>query len=612
MLSQRAHALTAHVAWVLDDGDASVATSTHVDMLNDATRNEAYARAIARKAPSASLALDVGTGTGLLAALVANFNRDIRVAACEYHPRLAETAKDVLQGLNRVDVHHMRSSDATPEALFGDKTKRAELLVSEIFDSGVLGEGVIASVRDAKRRLLTADAQILPARVRVVGAPATCPALRALATGAQPANLSTSSTTTTTAAGVVALHWPRVASRFGGRMLAKPEVLCELDFEANERSGRVSCCHVLDEGTDGETGQATSFVLSNYEDESIDVMIVWFEIDFNGDGAVLYTTKPMTEDELANADADADAEMRLSSSHGDERRVWADHWKHELFILPQSVGKTTNGTIKVVTAHTDDALRIGVATGGDDVVAPPVDVPRISLDDVHAKLQPSPLSSPLFSDAYGSLPWRHALRWWYEASRPDAVKPSCKSAHICACLISAPALARSRRPISTGVVPGFSETGMVDLSVSNPLIVGESPVVLPFPLWQAPSAEPVSAVGIAMSLVPSSRIYHACNFDGGSSSSSSSNDDDDDNDDIAILGEGCVTLTALRPAHGVALWVEWEQPSSDPPSMWPLERQAFLPLLEVSSRKPGAQVDVKLRVRASDGTVDVRVHDASS
>jgi protein arginine N-methyltransferase 7 len=59
-----------------------------------------------------------------------------------------------------MDVHAVRSDDWTP-------AQKADVLVSEILDSELLGEGVLPCIRDAQKRLLNADAKIVPAAATV-------------------------------------------------------------------------------------------------------------------------------------------------------------------------------------------------------------------------------------------------------------------------------------------------------------------------------------------------------------------------------------------------------------------------------------------------------------
>ena len=64
-----------------------------------------------------------------------------------------------------VQIVHAESSEVTPEALAGGR--RADLLVSEILDDGLLDEHVLPSVADARARLLAPGAPVIPSAAAV-------------------------------------------------------------------------------------------------------------------------------------------------------------------------------------------------------------------------------------------------------------------------------------------------------------------------------------------------------------------------------------------------------------------------------------------------------------
>ena len=142
----------------------------HRGMVCDEPRTSAFARAIELTVRPGDVVLDLGTGTGLLAMLAARAGAR-KVYAVE-SARVAELARRlvVANGLEAVvEVVEAVSDDVTlPE--------RADVLVSEILWNGGLGEGIVASFADARARLLTPDARIVPARMETWAAPVQSPA----------------------------------------------------------------------------------------------------------------------------------------------------------------------------------------------------------------------------------------------------------------------------------------------------------------------------------------------------------------------------------------------------------------------------------------------------
>ena len=142
----------------------------HFAMVNDHRRNDVYEAAIrtavARAGPGARV-LDIGSGSGLLGLMAARAGAG-GVTGVERVGALAECARAVA-GANGLDgcvqIVHAESTEVAPEALAGGR--RADLLVSEILDDGLLGEHVLPSVADARARLLAPGAPVIPSAAAV-------------------------------------------------------------------------------------------------------------------------------------------------------------------------------------------------------------------------------------------------------------------------------------------------------------------------------------------------------------------------------------------------------------------------------------------------------------
>ena len=139
----------------------------HLPMVCDEERNRAYAQAIERAAPRSSHALDLGTGSGLLAMLAARAGAE-RVSACEENPVLAYTAEQIIaeNGLSeRIRVHGRRSADLDAEEHLGG---RVDLIISETFGHDLVGEGALQSISDAVLRLGTSTVRVVPGQASVM------------------------------------------------------------------------------------------------------------------------------------------------------------------------------------------------------------------------------------------------------------------------------------------------------------------------------------------------------------------------------------------------------------------------------------------------------------
>jgi hypothetical protein len=117
--------------------------------------------------------LDIGTGSGLLALIAARSERSGAVYACEADHRLQAVARQTLAG-SKVKLIAKRSTEITlPE----DLPRRASVIVCEIFDSALLGEDAVPTMRHAAEHLAAPDAIFVPARARILAWPVSAPGL---------------------------------------------------------------------------------------------------------------------------------------------------------------------------------------------------------------------------------------------------------------------------------------------------------------------------------------------------------------------------------------------------------------------------------------------------
>lgn len=181
----------------------TVAMSQMTSMLHDKRRNDAYETAIGHAVRSfrakhnrAPLVLDIGSGTGLLSMMAAKAGASA-VFGCEMFEHMAEIAggvtgqavathqNDFGEPMCSIKIFPCKSSDlsvageAKGDVAGAILPQRADMLVTEIFDSVLLGEAVLPSLRHAFQHLLVEDAAIVPEHAVVYAQCVACPAIAA-------------------------------------------------------------------------------------------------------------------------------------------------------------------------------------------------------------------------------------------------------------------------------------------------------------------------------------------------------------------------------------------------------------------------------------------------
>lgn len=142
----------------------------HFGMVNDDARNQQFETAIKRAVTPDSVVLDIGAGTGLLSMMAARAGAK-QVIACEANPTLAALAREVIKNngySDRIRVINKPSQQLVPETDF-PKNTRPDVLVAEVFDTLVIGEGALNTFEHACRYLLAPDAAIIPRQAVLYG-----------------------------------------------------------------------------------------------------------------------------------------------------------------------------------------------------------------------------------------------------------------------------------------------------------------------------------------------------------------------------------------------------------------------------------------------------------
>ncbi|KAM5572881.1 protein arginine N-methyltransferase 1.6 [Rosa sericea] len=342
----RVNPLTGNSEWIVIDENepegptsntsqnALLATTSYLDMLNDSPRNRAYRQAIDKTVTKPCRVLDIGAGTGLLSMMAARAMGSTTcrmVTACESYLPMVKLMKKVLR-LNDMERQIKLINKRSDELELGvDINSRAQVLVSEILDSELLGEGLIPSLQHAHDMLLVESPETVPFRATTYGQlvestflwklhdlrgneAEACDGIRLVPTGFE------------NVLGVkpqqYAFHCDAIADEV--KLLSEPFKIFEFDFSKRPESR-------------GET----ELSIKATDDGRVHAVISWWILQLDREGTIFYSTAPRW------------INLPVNISHGD----WCDHWKQCVWFVPgegMSVNKDEEVCLHAV--HTDISI----------------------------------------------------------------------------------------------------------------------------------------------------------------------------------------------------------------------------------------------------------------
>ncbi|HVR40061.1 MAG TPA: 50S ribosomal protein L11 methyltransferase [Thermoanaerobaculia bacterium] len=145
--------------------------SGHREFLDDDVRMARYREAIEQLVTPNDIVLDLGSGTGILAFLAcAAGARKVYAIEQQHIADLAAFLTRHLGMSDRITILHDKSFDL-------ELPERANVLVTETMGTFGLDEGILGSIIDARKRLLTPDAKIIPQRLTLSLIPVDAPKL---------------------------------------------------------------------------------------------------------------------------------------------------------------------------------------------------------------------------------------------------------------------------------------------------------------------------------------------------------------------------------------------------------------------------------------------------
>ncbi|KAM0942475.1 putative methyltransferase [Dioscorea sansibarensis] len=320
----RLNPLTGDSEWVVIDEEEEdlvqreqskslLASTSYLDMLNDGRRNRAFRLAIEKTITGPCHVLDIGAGTGLLSMMTARaMGGQGELSACESYLPMGKLMRRVLRanGMDKkVRVFYKRSDELKVGV---ELNSRADVLVSEILDSELLGEGLIPTLQQAHDMLLADNPKSVPFRATTYGQLVESEFLRkmndlynnevSITDGVHlvPAGLE----------GILgvkpqqhAMHCDALSEEI--RLLSEPFKIFEFDFWKRPDSH-------------GEVVMRIPATI----DGKVHAVVSWWVLQLDSEGSILYSTAPS----WINSEG--------PSSYISGGRDWCDHWRQCVWFIP--------------------------------------------------------------------------------------------------------------------------------------------------------------------------------------------------------------------------------------------------------------------------------------
>jgi len=319
------------------DYNQELARAAFADMLHDGERNRLYREGLRaairqkREQGEEVHVLDIGTGTGLLSLLAAVEGADSITAIEEFRP-MADCAAKVIEAngfSDKIKLVRKRSTEVVVGE-GGDMARRANILVTEVFDTECIGEGAISTYSHAAAELLTEDRLVVPGIARIWAQPVSS---QRCANWARPQPLHLGQGLTLvpppcqdTSGTSLALHDLQLAEfpREDFTPLSRPVMVFELDLAC--RAGPLP-----------EDDQAV-VTLAAEASGTCDAVFMWWDCWTDPGRTILLSCAPPW------------------ASHHAGELPWRDHWMQAIYY-PKSQTRVTQGqAMSVVACHDEYSL----------------------------------------------------------------------------------------------------------------------------------------------------------------------------------------------------------------------------------------------------------------
>lgn len=316
------------------DFHQEIARSSYADMLHDHDRNKKYYEGIraavgrVKARGEAVIVLDIGTGTGLLSMMAVTAGADYCYAVEVFKPT-AETARRIVEKngfSNKIKIINKHSTEVTvgPD---GDMKTKANVLITELFDTELIGEGALPSYEHAHQNLVQTNCEAVPHRATVY------------AQLVQSESLWSWSHLQTQTVGQTQLLPSKALVQCAGSHAVCDIQLSQVPLHSFSALSKPLTMFSVDFSKPVSSAPQTHF--STFEAQGsgqAQVVLSWWDLDMDPSGSIVCSMAPSWTYEDPSA------------------APWRDHWMQSVYFLSEQSAVSEGEELSLTVCHDDYSL----------------------------------------------------------------------------------------------------------------------------------------------------------------------------------------------------------------------------------------------------------------